>query len=131
MADHDPHRRTRLGLAGLLGVMTVLHVAMPRPFEAMVPDWLPGDPTVWNLAATAAEGTSAVLLARPATARAGGWAALATFAGVYVANIQAAVDGGYRGAPGWLGTQEAAIARLPLQIPLLWWSWKVARGRRR
>lgn len=123
-------RRARLGLSAFLTGMTVLHLARPRAFESMIPRWLPGDRRTWNLAATAAEGTSAVLLASPRTARAGGLAAFLTMLGVYPANVEAVRLGGYRGVPGWLGTRQAAVARLPLQVPLLWWAWRVAAGAR-
>ncbi len=122
-------RRRRLGLAGLLGTMAVLHVAMPEPFERMIPRWVPGDPRTLNLLATAAEGGSAMLLANRRTSRLGGWAALATFLAVYPANVQMAIDG--RLPPGM--DVDPAIAkaalwgRLPLQFPLFWWSWQVAR----
>lgn len=127
MRETRGQRRSRRILAAGLGVMTVLHLVRPRAFEAMIPGWLPGDPTVWNLAATAAEGASAALLAREETARAGGRLALLTFLGVWVANIQAAVDGGYRGVDGWLGSPTAAWLRVPLQLPLLVWAGRIAR----
>lgn len=127
MAETAGERRSRRLLAGGLGAMAVLHVVAPRPFEAMIPSWLPGDRRVWNLAAAAAEGTSATLLAREATAGVGGRAAFATFAGVWTANVQAAVDGGYRGVPGWAGSAQAAWLRVPLQLPLLWWAARIAR----
>ena len=127
MVETTGQRRARYALAGGLAAMTVLHLARPRLFEAMIPDWLPGDATPWNLAATAAEGTSAALLARRETAALGGKLAFAPFLGVWIANIQAAVDGGYRGAPGWLGSPEAAWLRVPLQLPLLWWTARIAR----
>ena len=120
-------RTARLGRAAFLGGMTVLHLARPRAFESMVPRWLPGSRRTWNLAATAAEGTSAALLARRRTARSGGRLALLTMLGVYPANVEAVRLGGYRGLPGWAGTRQAALARLPLQVPLLWWAWRVAR----
>jgi len=120
-------RRSRLALAAFLGGMAVTHVVARKPFEAMIPRWLPGSRVAWNAAATVAEGGSAVLLARESTARSGGYAALATFATVYVANVEAARKGGYRGAPGWLASRQAAYARLPLQAPLLWWAMRIAR----
>jgi uncharacterized membrane protein len=119
-------RRMRLGLAALLGTMGVLHLVARPTFEALIPDWIPGDPAAWNYAATAAELGSAALLARPSTARAGGIAAFATFAVVWVANLQHAVEGGIPGASGWIGSPVTAWVRAPLQIPLLWWSWRVA-----
>ena len=117
-------------LAVVLGAMGVLHVVRPRPFEALIPRWLPGPPGAWNRAVAVAELSSAVLLVQRRTARAGGWAALGTIAGVWVANIQAAVDGGTRGVPGWLGSRQAAWLRVPLQLPLLWWAYRCARERR-
>lgn len=86
-------RNRRLGLAALLGGMAVLHVVQPRPFVEMVPGWVPGDPETVNWLATAAEGGSALLLANRRTARLGGWAAFATFLGVFPANIDMAVNG--------------------------------------
>ncbi|MFP5310734.1 MAG: hypothetical protein ACLGIR_14280 [Actinomycetes bacterium] len=123
-------RAARLGLAALLGGAAVAHVVRPGWFEAMVPDVLPGSASFWNLASAAAEGASALLLSRRSTARAGGVLAAVTLVGVFPANVQAVVDGGYGAAPGWLSTRAAAIARLPLQVPLVWWAVSVARRRR-
>lgn len=127
LAEPALERTLRLGLAALLGGMTALHVAQAETFEAMIPTWLPGDPTAWHVLATAAEATSAALLARRTTARAGGHLAAATFLGVYVANVEAVRLGGYPMLPGWLGTRAAAVARLPLQVPLVLWGVRVAR----
>lgn len=119
----------RYALAGLLGGMAVLHVVEPEPFEKMIPGWLPGDPTAWNLGATAAEGTSALLLASRRTATAGGYLAAATFLGVWIGNIEQARlgHGVAPGADGVLGSNAAAWARLPLQLPMIWAAWRVAR----
>jgi uncharacterized membrane protein len=54
-------------------------------------------------------------------------AALATaafFVGVFPANVQMAVDRRRRPAP----QKVAAIARLPLQVPLVLWARSVAKG---
>lgn len=125
-------RRSRLALAAGLGTMGVLHLVARPTFEAMIPDWLPGDPALWNYAATAAELGSAGLLARKSTARAGGMAAFVTFAVVWVANLQHVAQGGvYPDARGPLGSPVVAWVRAPLQLPLLWWAWRVAHPRRR
>ncbi len=140
MSDHDPSRTTegaepadlrriRRGLAGFLTFMTALHVLRPELFLSMIPRWVPGDRKTVHDLATAAEGLSAALLWSGRTRRVGGALAAATFLGVFPANIDAAVRGGYRGVPGWLGTRAAAIARLPLQIPVVWWAIRVMRGR--
>jgi uncharacterized membrane protein len=130
-AAEDRHRRrTRRGLAALLGGAAALHVVAPTPFERMVPRWLPGSRSAWNLGSAAAEGISAALLASRRTSRLGGVVAASTLTVVFVANVQAVVDGGMRGLPGWLATRRAAILRLPLQVPLVWWSWRLARVER-
>lgn len=127
----DRHRRrTRLGLATLLGAASVLHVATPTPFERMVPRWLPGPRSAWNLGSAGAEAVSAALLTSRHTSRLGGMAAAGTFTVVFVANVQTVADGGMRGLPGWLATRKAALLRLPLQLPLIWWSWRIAQPER-
>lgn len=127
MPEPSSARVRRWTLAGVLGAMATLHVVVPRPFVAMVPRWLPGERRHYNTAAAVAEGASALLLTSRRTARIGAWAAFGTFLGVFPANVEAVRRGGYRGAPGWLSTPSAAVARLPLQLPLLWWARRVAR----
>lgn len=117
-------------MAALLGGAAIVHVAVPRPFESMVPRWLPGAASAWNLASALAEGVAAALLASRRTSRLGGAVAAGTFTVVFVANVQAAVDGGMRALPGWLASREAAVLRLPLQVPLVWWSWRLTRPER-
>lgn len=114
-------------LAGLLVVSTVAHVRRPDWFVPLIPSWVPGDPEAVHVLATVAEGASAALLSTRRTARAGGWLAAAVFVGVFPANVQAALDGGYRVLPGWAGSEAAAWLRLPLQLPLVAAAVHVAR----
>lgn len=127
MADATRRRLSRRLLAALLATTGVTHLVAPEPFERLIPGWLPGPAPLWNDVATVAELGSAILLVPDRTARVGGATAVATLTGVWVANIQAALDGGYRGLPGWLGTATAAWVRVPLQLPLLWWAGTSAR----
>lgn len=128
MSESRGQRTSRLVMATGLTVLGVAHLVARPTFEAMIPRWLPGDPALWNYAATAAEFGSAALLAREKTARAGGAAAFATFAVVWVANLQHVAQGGvYPDAAGWLGSPVVAWVRAPLQLPLLWWSWRIAQ----
>lgn len=120
-------RRSRLALAGLLAGAGTAHVVAPTPFEQIIPRWLPGGPRLLNRLATAAELGSAALLTTRRTARVGGVLAFGTLAGVWIANVHAALRGGYRALPGWLGGPTAAWLRVPLQVPLLWWAASVAR----
>jgi uncharacterized membrane protein len=121
-------RRLRLAMAAGLSFMTALHLLRPALFVPMVPAWIPGDPELLHGAATAAEGLSAVLLWNRRTARAGGLLAALTFIGVFPANVEAVRLGGYAQAPGWLSTRTAAVLRLPLQLPLIWWAGRISRG---
>jgi uncharacterized membrane protein len=120
-------RAGRLGLALLLGGAAVGHVVQSRAFEAMVPTWVPGSPRFWNLTSGAAEAGAAALLVRRRTSRLGGAVAFGTLLAVYPANVQAALDDGTPGLPGWAGSRQAAVLRLPLQLPPLVAAWRVWR----
>ena len=61
---------------------------------------------------------------RSALLLAGLLATAAFFVGVFPANVQMAVDRRRRPAP----QKAAAIARLPLQVPLVLWARSVAKG---
>jgi uncharacterized membrane protein len=116
-------------LAAQLAATGAAPIAIPTTFERIIPRWLPGSPRVLNQLAAAAELGSAALLVSDGTARAGGMLAFVTLTAVWIANVQTAVDGGYRGLPGWLGGPTAAWLRVPLQVPLLWWAATIARRR--
>ena len=117
------HRRGCLALAGLLFVTGALHFATPRTFDRMIPQWVPGDRRQWTLVSGAAELLSGALLLGRRTARAGGWAAAATFVVVYPANVQAALD-----ASGWTLSWFLLLIRLPLQAPLIIWAFGCRRS---
>lgn len=120
-------RAARYALAALLGVAAVGHVVRPGLFEGMVPPWVPGDPSFWNLSSGAAEAVAAGLLLRRSTSRLGGLLALLTLLAVFPANIDAALRDGTPGLSGFAGTREAAWLRLPFQVPPLaaaWWVWR-------
>jgi uncharacterized membrane protein len=120
----SPRRSTpALLLAGLLGTAGVLHVAAPDFFDAMVPEALPGQPRFWTLLSGAAELGVATAIAVPRTRRLGGLAAAALFVAVFPANVQMALDWSERS----VAEQAVAYGRLPLQIPLIWWAWRVRR----
>jgi uncharacterized membrane protein len=117
----------RLGLGTMLVSVGISHFTMPKPYEEMIPGYVPGDPATVNRLAGAAEIVSGALLLNRRTREIGGWCALATIATVYVANVQAAIDGGMSHLPGFAGSKEAAYLRLPLQLPMLWLAWRQTR----
>jgi len=105
-----------------------LHFVHPRTFDEMIPPAL-GNARTWTYLSGAAELTAAALLAHPRTRRFGGWWAAVLLVAVFTGNVQAAIDGGTRGAPAPLDSTTAAWIRLPLQIPLVLWALRHARGR--
>ena len=119
MDDAAAPDRSRLALGGMLVVMGVLHVAVPKPFEKMIPKPL-GAPRFWNLlAATAEAGAGGLLLCPdPELRRTGAWLALLTIVGVYPANIKMALEAG----PPTSAQAIGLWLRLPLQYPLARWA---------
>jgi uncharacterized membrane protein len=117
-----------IGLAAFLGSAGIAHFVKPDFFDPIVPKWMPGKPRITTYVSGAVEIASAVLVANPKTRKLGGWVSLATFIGVYPANIQSALDGGMKDMKPPFNTAAAAWARLPLQFPMFKLAWRVARG---
>jgi uncharacterized membrane protein len=116
--------RSALALAGLLAAAGVTHFTKPRQYDAIVPRSLPGTPRTWTYVSGVAELAVAAAVANPRTRRVGGLAAAALFTAVFPANVKMAVD--WRDKPAPMRT--AALVRLPLQAPLIWWAMKVRRS---
>ncbi|AOR36353.1 hypothetical protein BFF78_39590 [Streptomyces fodineus] len=116
--------RSPLLLAGLLAAAGVAHFATPRPFDATIPRALPGSPRAWTYGSGVVELALAAGIAAPRTRAVAAKAAAAFFVGVFPANVQMAVDWRHRPAP----LRRAALARLPLQLPLVLWARGVARN---
>jgi uncharacterized membrane protein len=117
-----------LGLAAFIGGAGVAHFVKPEFFDAIVPDWMPGSKRTVTLVSGAVELAGAALVAVPRTRRLGAWWCLATFVGVFPANIQSALNGGIADAPPPFNTKAAAWGRLPLQAPMILWARSVARS---
>ena len=113
--------RTALGLDGLLAVTTTVNFVRPRTFNAAVPDWLPGRKIEWEIGSGFVELACAVLLAWPRTRRIGGYAAAVLFVAVFPGNVNMVATAR---SPR---SKTITLLRLPLQIPLVWWAWRVAR----
>lgn len=114
-------------LAGVLLVAGATHMLRPGFYDPVVPRFLPGTPRSWTYGSGAVELAVGVALLVPAFQRRAALAAAALFVVVFPANLQMALDGGYPDATGVLGSAALAWARLPLQVPLVWWSLALAR----
>ena len=123
-----PERASLVLLAGMLAGVGTLHLVHPKPFDALVPEAL-GDPRLWTYASGVAELTGAALVAHPRTRRLGGWWIALLLVAVFPGNVKAALDGGMRSVPPPLDSAAAAWLRLPLQLPLVAWALRHARGR--
>jgi uncharacterized membrane protein len=114
--------RRALALGALLAGAGATHFAVPKVFDAMIPDPLPGAPRVWTYGAGVAEIATAVAVMAPRTRRLGGLAAALLFTGVLPANVKVAIDARNSDSTAY---QLGTILRLPLQAPLIAWALKV------
>jgi uncharacterized membrane protein len=103
--------------------MGVLHFVAPAPFDSIVPEELPGTPRFYTLASGVAEAATGGLLLVPRTRRVGALAAIALFVGVFPGNVNMVRL--WRNKP--LPMQAIAVARLPLQWPMISQALKVYR----
>ncbi len=127
---------TQTSVGRSLGIFLIIagigHFVFPKGLDAIVPEFLPGDPRFWTYLSGLAEIAIGIALLTPLTAKLGAtpirliaaYAALALFIAVYPANIKMAVDWSSREMPDPL----IAYARLPLQFGLFYWAWSVIKG---
>jgi uncharacterized membrane protein len=115
-------RPSALALSGLLAATTTVHLVAPQTFDAAVPDWLPGRKRSWEIGSGFAELGCALLLAHPRTQRVGGYAAAGLFVAVFPGNLNMVATARSPRA------KMMTLLRLPLQVPLVWWAWRVARS---
>jgi uncharacterized membrane protein len=119
--------RSHRALAGLLLLTGTTHMLRPSFYDPIVPRILPGAARAWTYGSGLAELGIAAALLVPALRRRAALAAALMFVVIFPANVQMALDGGYPGTSGALGSPLLAWARLPLQVPLVWWSLTLAR----
>jgi uncharacterized membrane protein len=114
--------RRALALSAFLGCAASMHFVVPKFYDAMIPEPLPGKPRTWTYGSGVCELAVAGAIAVPRTRRAGGLAAALLFAGVLPGNIKMALDARRSDSTAFrIGT----ILRLPLQLPLITWALKV------
>lgn len=106
--------------------MGLLHFAAPKPFDSIVPEELPGTQRFYTYASGVAEVTVGGLLVAPKSRRVGALAAIALFVGVFPGNVNM-VRLWFKDPTKPLPMRVVAIARLPLQIPMITQALKVYR----
>jgi uncharacterized membrane protein len=107
----------------LLGVGT-LHFLAPKPFDTIVPAELPGSPRLYTYASGVAEVSIGGLLLARGTRRFAALAAVVLFVGVFPANVNMCRLWWDKPWP----MRIFALARLPLQIPMITAALKVSRN---
>jgi uncharacterized membrane protein len=115
--------RSPKALAIFLTTAGVSHFLVPKQYDAIVPKSLPGKPRGYTYVSGLAELTVAAAVAHPRTRRLGGRLAALLFIAVFPANVQMAVDWKNRPLP----FRVIALARLPLQIPLVVWGIRASK----
>ena len=106
--------------------MGALHFAAPKPFDSIVPEELPGSQRFYTLASGVAEVGVGGLLLAPKTRRFGALAAVALFVGVFPGNLNM-VRLWFTDPAKTLPMRVLAVARLPLQVPMITRALKVYR----
>ena len=110
-------------LAAVVGGSGVLHLVSPESFERLIPPFL-GSPRAWVYGSGVVEIACAAGLLTPRTRAVAGLATAGLLVAVFPGNVYMAFEPGE--VPRWL-----AIARLPLQIPLVLWALQVRRTAQR
>ncbi len=119
------------GMGLMLMGTGITHFIFPKPFDTIVPPFLPGDPRLWTYLSGLAELFIATLLFISLDKKFAGkpirlwgvYAAFALFVAVFPANIYMAIEWSSRDFPAPL----FAYLRLPLQLGLFYWSWALAK----
>jgi uncharacterized membrane protein len=121
----NPKRAHLMG-AGLLG-MGVLHFVAPKPFDTIIPEELPGSARFYTYASGVGELATGALLLAPRTRRLGALAAVALYIGVLPGNVNMCRLW-FKDPDKSLAMKLGAIARLPLQIPMITEALKIYRS---
>lgn len=120
-STRDPGTTGAYRIAALLLGVGTLHFLAPKPFDDIIPAELPGTPRFYTYASGVAELAVAALLLPRRTRRLGATAAVALFLAVFPGNLNMVRL--WWDKPWYL--RLIAIARLPLQFPMITAAMKV------
>ncbi len=111
-------------LAAIFAVSGTVHLVRPAAYEPIMPAWVPA-PREVILGSGVAELLLAAGLLSPRTRGPAGWGSLALLVGVYPANLKMATDAARSDNTA---LKAAAVARLPLQWPMVKLALRAARS---
>ncbi|RLQ86329.1 DoxX family protein [Mycetocola zhadangensis] len=111
-------------VASMFAVTGAIHFLRPSVFDAIVPRLLPGSSRFWTVSSGLAEWALAWLVATRATRSIGGLLSAVFLVAVFPANVRTVRVVRAKGTPALL----AALARLPLQLPLIALALRVGRS---
>lgn len=123
LAGRDATQQLAYRVAAMLLGIGTLHFVAPKPFDSIIPVELPGSPRLYTYASGVAELAIGALLVPRSTRRSAALAAAALFIGVFPGNVNM--------CRLWWGKpwpmRLVALARLPLQIPMITTALKIRR----
>jgi uncharacterized membrane protein len=123
-AQRDATQTAAYRIAAMLIGAGTIHFLAPKPFDAIVPAELPGNARLYTYGSGAAEVATGALLLPRRSRRLAALAAALLFVGVFPANVNM--------CRLWWGKpwpmRIAALARLPLQIPMITTALKIRRN---
>jgi uncharacterized membrane protein len=122
--ERDASQAPAYRIAALLLGLGTIHFVAPKPFDDIIPAELPGSPRFYTYASGVAELGIGGLLLVPRTRRLAALAAVALFIGVFPGNVNMVRL--WWGKPWPL--RIFALARLPLQIPMITEALKIRRN---
>ena len=116
---------SRVALAIFFCLAGILHFIFPTQYISTMPPWLPAHAALVIISGLC-EIAGGIGLLLPALRRAAGIGLLLLCVAVLPANIQMWLNAIATGKEVWI--QAMLLWRLPLQLPLMLWIWKVSRG---
>ena len=125
--DDVPSQLPAQRMGAMLIGMGALHFVAPKPFDTIVPAELPGSARLYTHASGVAEVATGALLLAPRTRRLGAVAAVALYLAVFPANVNMVRLWSQEPAKP-LYMRIGALARLPLQVPMIMQALKVYRN---
>lgn len=114
--------RTAFGLCFVIA--GTLHFIVPRYYQGTVPSYLPAPRALVALSG-AAEIAGGLGLLVPRFRQAAGIGLMLLLVAVFPANVEMLRLARARGGPAW--AEVLLWLRLPLQVVLLWWAWRLSR----